>query len=95
MIRGTVKFGDGSEVAIEGSGTVLFEAKTSEHLPLTWVYYILRLTTNIISLGQLDEGGCDIHVCHGILQIRDGKGRLIVQVQCLANHIYLLRVKIG
>jgi hypothetical protein len=92
MICGTVKFGDGSEVAIEGSDTVLFEAKTSEHLLLTWVYYILRLTTNI---SQLDEGGSNIHVCHGILQIRDGKGRLIVQVQCLANHIYLLRVKIG
>jgi hypothetical protein len=92
MICGTVKFDDGSKVAIEGSGTVLFEAKTSEHLPLTWVYYILRLTTNI---SQLDEGGSDIHVCHDILQIRDGKGRLIVQVQCLANHIYLLRVKIG
>jgi hypothetical protein len=25
LIRGTVKFGDGSEVAIEGSGTVLWQ----------------------------------------------------------------------
>jgi hypothetical protein len=56
-IRGTVKFGDGSEVAIEGSGMVLFEGKTGEHLPLTGVYFIPRLTTNIISLRQLDEGG--------------------------------------
>jgi hypothetical protein len=42
-IRGTIKFGDGSEVAIEGSGTLLFEGKTGEHLPLTGVYFILRL----------------------------------------------------
>jgi hypothetical protein len=34
-ICGSVKFGDGSEVAIEGSGTVLFEGKTDEHIPLT------------------------------------------------------------
>jgi hypothetical protein len=78
VICGTVKFGDDSEVAIEGSGTILFEAKTGEHLPLTGVYYIPRLTTDIISLGQLDEGGCNIHVRHSILQIHVDKGQLIV-----------------
>jgi hypothetical protein len=76
-IRGTVRFGDGSEVAIEGSGTVLFEGKTGEHLLLTGVYFIPRLTTNIISLGQLDEGGCDVHTKDGVLRIHDDKGRLI------------------
>jgi hypothetical protein len=94
-IRGTVKFGDGSEVTIEGSGTVLFEGKTGEHLPLTGVYFIPRLTTNIISLGQLDEGGCDVHARHGVLRIRDDKGRLVSQVQRSTNRLYLLRVKIA
>jgi hypothetical protein len=41
-IRDTVKFSDGSEVAIEGSSTLLFEGKTREHLPLMGVYYIPR-----------------------------------------------------
>lgn len=50
-IRGTVRFGDGSEVEIHGSGTVLFEGKTGEHLPLTGVYFIPRLVSNIVSLG--------------------------------------------
>jgi transposase InsO family protein len=94
-IRGTVKFGDGSEVAIEGSGTVLFEGKTGEHLPLTGVYFIPWLTTNIISLGQLDEGGCDVHAHHGVLRIRDDKGRLVAWVQRSANRLYLLWVKIA
>ena len=76
-IRGTIKFGDGLEVTIEGSGTVLFEGKTGEHLPLTGVYFIPRLTTNIISLGQLDEGSCDVHTKDGVLRIRDDKGQLI------------------
>ena len=34
VIRSTIKFGDGSEVMIEGFDTVLFEDKTGEHLPL-------------------------------------------------------------
>jgi len=94
-VRGFVKFGDGSEVAIEGSGTVLFEGKTGEHLPLTGVYFIPRLTTNIVSLGQLDEGGCDVHAKHGVLRVRDENGRLIVRVKRSANRLYLLRVKIA
>jgi hypothetical protein len=50
-IRGTVRFGDGSEVEIHGSGTILFEGKTGEHLSLTGVYFIPRLVSNIVSLG--------------------------------------------
>jgi hypothetical protein len=94
-IRGFVKFGDGSEVQIEGSGTVPFEGKTGEHIPLTGVYFIPRLTSNIISLGQLEEGGCDVHIKHGVLRIRDDNDRLIIRVKRTANRLYLLRVKLG
>jgi hypothetical protein len=76
-IHGSVKFDDGSEVKIEGSGMVLFKGKTGEHIPLTGAYFIPRLTTNIISLGQLDEGGCNVHAQHGVVQIRDNRGQLI------------------
>jgi hypothetical protein len=44
-------------------------------------YYILTLTTNIVSLGQLDEGGCDIHNTSSVLRIRDDKGRLVARVE--------------
>jgi hypothetical protein len=50
-VTGTVKFGDGSVVYIEGKGTVLFACKSGEHRRLDGVYYIPRLTTNIVSLG--------------------------------------------
>ena len=56
-VTGTVKFGDGSVVNIEGKGTVLFACKTGEHRRLEGVYFIPRLTTNIVSLGQMDEDG--------------------------------------
>jgi hypothetical protein len=94
-IHATVKFGDGLEVAIKGLSTMLFEGKTGEHLPLTGVYYIPRLTTNIISIGQLDEGCCDVHSQHGVLRIRNDMGWLVTRDQHSVNWLYLLRVKIG
>jgi hypothetical protein len=49
-VHGTMKFGDGSVVEIEGIDTILFVCKTSEHKMLSGVYLIPKLTTNIISL---------------------------------------------
>jgi transposase InsO family protein len=94
-IRGTVRFGDGSEVEIHGSGTILFEGKTGEHLPLTGVYFIPRLVSNIVSLGQLDEGACDVHIRRGVLRVRDEKDRLILCVRRSTERLYLLRVKLA
>jgi hypothetical protein len=56
-ICGTIMFGDGSMVEIERVQTVLFIYKNGEHISLTDVYLIPMLTTNIVSLGQLDEIG--------------------------------------
>ena len=56
-IISTVRFGDGSVVKIEGRGTILFACKNGEHCTIANAYFIPRLTTNIISVGQLDEVG--------------------------------------
>jgi transposase InsO family protein len=74
---------------------VVLQAKTGEHIPITGVYFIPRLTTNIVSLGQLDEGGCDVRIKHGLLRVRDEHDRLIVKVQRSANRLYSLRVNIA
>ncbi|XP_066368007.1 uncharacterized protein [Miscanthus floridulus] len=50
-IHGTVRFGDSSMVAIEGHSTILFECKNGEHHLLAGVYYIPKLTANIVNLG--------------------------------------------
>jgi hypothetical protein len=70
-ICGTVRFGDGSIVEIEGHDTILFTCKSGEHRVLTGVYYIPRLTTNILSLGQMDEAGCKVDINAGLLWIFD------------------------
>ena len=39
-VTGTVKFGDGSVVEIQGRGTILFACCNGEHCALTDVYFI-------------------------------------------------------
>ena len=80
-VTGSIKFGDGSTVDICGQGTVLFVCKSGEHRAITGVYYIPRLNTHIISLGQLDETGCEVLIRGGILRVRDRGRRLLVKVK--------------
>ena len=40
-VTGTVKFGDGSRVAIQGRDTIIFRCQNGEHRSLMDVYYIL------------------------------------------------------
>jgi hypothetical protein len=75
-----VKFGNGFVVDTEGQGTILFDGNGGEHHRLTGVYYIPRLKANIVSLGQLDEGGCLIYIGHGFLKICDHRQRLLTKV---------------
>jgi hypothetical protein len=51
-VIGSVRFGDNSVVEIKGRNTVMFSVRGDEHRALTEVYYIPRLKTSIISLGQ-------------------------------------------
>lgn len=69
-IKGSVKFGDGSVVDICGRGTMLFTYHNGEHRVLTDVYYIPRLYSNIVSLGQLDENGCQVLIQDRVLDTR-------------------------
>jgi hypothetical protein len=80
-IRGTVKFGDGSVVQIHGRGTVVFTCRNGEHRALTGVYYIPRLRTSIISLGQLDEVGCKSEIGDGELKLFDRQRSLLARPQ--------------
>jgi hypothetical protein len=53
-VYGTIRFGDDSEAWIEGHGTVVFFCKGRERLSFVGLYFIPLLTTNILSIGQLD-----------------------------------------
>jgi hypothetical protein len=54
-VWGTVRFDDCSVVRIEGCGTVIFNT-------FLGIYFIPKLKTNILSIGQLDEIGYKIFI---------------------------------
>jgi hypothetical protein len=94
-VLGTVRFGDGLVVRIEGCGTVIFGCKNGEHHVFTGIYYISRLKANIISVGQVDEAGYDVHIGSDAMQIKDVDGRLLAKIPHAANRLYVLHGNIA
>jgi hypothetical protein len=90
-----VRFGDDSIMKIEGSSLVLFICKNGEHRMFGGVYYISRLMTNIVSVGQLDEASYDISIKEGVMNIREPSGRLLVRVERVGNRLYQLTVNVA
>jgi hypothetical protein len=68
-VLGTVRFGDDSVAQIEGRGTVMFTCKNGESRSFDGVYFIPHLTTNIMSVGQLDEIGYKIDIDTSMMKI--------------------------
>lgn len=73
---------------IPGCGTIIFVARQDRHRALSNTYYIPRLRNNIISLGQLDESGCQVVIQGGVLHVRDRHREFLAKVRRSANRLY-------
>ena len=94
-VRGTVRFGDGSLVEIEGIGSVMLQAKNHGHKVLTEVYFIPKLKSNIVSLGQLEEGGCKVVIEDGFCNVFDVERSLLARAPRVKNRLYLLKTQLA
>lgn len=94
-VGGSVKFGDGSSVIIEGRGSVILDCKNGEQRMIGEVYYIPMLKSNILSLGQATEGGCEVRMKDDYLWLYEKSGRLLMKVQRSQNRLYKIALKIG
>jgi hypothetical protein len=92
-VLSTVCFGDDSVARIKGYGTVMFVCKNGESRSFDGLYFIPRLTTNIVSVGQLDEIGYKIDIDTGMMKIREPGGVLLAKVKREVNRLYLLHPK--
>ena len=90
-VSGSVRFGDGSTVKICGLGALVVQGKQNQHKVFTSVYYIPQLKSNIISLGQLEEGGCDIRLFNGRLSVLDPENNLLISAPRTGNRLYTLK----
>ncbi|XP_078437272.1 uncharacterized protein LOC144707891 [Wolffia australiana] len=93
-VLGTVRFGDDSVARIEGRGTIVFQCKNGEHRSFSRVYFIPRLTTSIISVGQLDEAKYRVNIEKGMMTVHEPGGRLLAKVMRGENRLYILQVKL-
>jgi hypothetical protein len=64
---------------MEGCRTIVFSSKSGEHRIFTKIYYIPRLKTSILSIGQLDELGYEANINSGVMWIKDAEKRLLVR----------------
>jgi hypothetical protein len=94
-VRGTVRFDDGSAAEIEGHKRVEFVCKNGELRSFDEVYFIPKLTANIVSVGRLDEDGYHVHIGSGELTIREPEGKLLARVKRTMSQLYLLLVKLS
>ena len=89
-VRGTVRFGYGSSVEIHGLGSMVIQGRQQEHKVLTDIYYIPKLRSSIVSLGQLEELGYEISLKNGKLNVLDGH-TLSISVPRTANRLYTVK----
>ena len=94
-VTSTMRFGNGSVVQIEGCDTVLFNFKKGEHNSLPNTYYIPRLTTNIVSCGQLNEVDFKISIGGGVMRVRDEQRRLLAKIRRGTGRLYVLDLTIA
>jgi hypothetical protein len=92
-VLGTMCFSDDSVARIKGHETVVFVCKNGESRSFNGVYFIPRLTINIVSVGQLDEIGYKININTSMMKIQKHGGVLLAKVKWEANHLYLLHPK--
>jgi hypothetical protein len=94
-VYGTVCFGDGSVVCIEGCNTIIFGSRSGEHRVFTSIYYIPRLKTSILSVEQLDELGYEVNINADIMRIKDADRRLLDLILWSQNWLYVLIANIA
>lgn len=91
-ITGKVRFGDDSRIDIKGKGSISFIDKDGERRTMTDVYFIPDLKSNIISLGQATESGCDVRMKEDYLTLHDRDGKLLVKAKRSNNRLYKVRM---
>lgn len=87
-ITGQVRFGDNSRIDIRGKGSIRFNFGEGCTKVMNHVYYIPGLRSNIISLGQATEAGCEVNMKENTLSLYDRYGGLMVRTTRSGNRLY-------
>ena len=81
-------------VEIQGRGTIVFQGKYGDQWVLSDVYYIPKLRSNLVSLGQLIEIEHRIVLDDDVLEVLEKQPvRLIMRVPRTLNKLYKMQLK--
>ncbi|XP_044475004.1 uncharacterized protein LOC123202923 [Mangifera indica] len=91
-VQDNVSFRDSSRIQICEKCTILIFSRNGHHMLITDVYYVPKLKTNILSLGQLIEKGYEIHMKDCCLWPKDQNDKLIAKVFMSKNRMFMLNL---
>jgi len=80
-----VSFGDDSKVAVKGHGTIRHMKKDGQIEEIRDIYYVPKLKSNILSMGQMIEKGNSVLMKDRVLYLKDKFGRLVTQLEMRKN----------
>jgi hypothetical protein len=92
LLAGTVSFEDASKVEVKGKDNVKFLQKNEKLGMVEDIYYIPKIKSNILSVGQLLEKGFKIFMKKRTLHLKDSRGRAIARVEMRENRMFKLNL---
>lgn len=88
----SVRLGNNSRLAVEGKGNIRIEVEGITQV-ITDVYYIPNLTSNLLSIGQLQEKKLKFIIENGSCRIYHRQRGLIVETKMTMNRMFLIYAK--
>jgi hypothetical protein len=80
------------KVRVESEGNILIKLKDGTQKFISSVYYVPKMKSNILTLGQLLERGYTIFIKDRVLYLRDQSNWLIAQVEMTKNRMFKLNL---
>jgi hypothetical protein len=74
---------------------VEFICKNGGRRSFVGVYFIPRLTANILNVGQLDEAWYKVDIYGSVMKIREPGGQLLASVRRQASRLYVLHLNLA
>lgn len=78
---GNVLFGDASKVQVGGRGHIYFFKNDGNEGSIEDVYYVPKIKSSILSLGQLLRNGYSVLMKDRKLHLKDNNGRLLACIE--------------
>ncbi|GJZ99828.1 zinc finger, CCHC-type containing protein [Tanacetum coccineum] len=79
-VSGKVRFGDGSYIEMKGKDSIVIECDDKKQRIISQVYYIPDLKSNLLSLGQFTEIGCNVVMEDDELRLYDMNHKIFMKV---------------